>query len=248
MVGTRASVWARGWDGSSPAMEALDGAGPLGFTAGDTNLYRYVGDSPADSTDPLGLYMLKWRGKWTQAQKNRVVSGFKQVAARVRALIALIDAEKNSLSPCELKALGPDLDKLREILSKIDENMNNNNYVIDVYHCKMGWWTPNIDTVASMYGDDDNWFENPDLNLNDRNGVAKTNWMTMPLVEFSAYLLHELSHLHGSEDDKTDANGNLIPQPWYMSAQEIQKLMKGGLGSIGAYNLKKGQVQKNCGG
>jgi hypothetical protein len=29
---------------------------PLGFNAGDTNLYRYVGNSPMNSLDPLGLY------------------------------------------------------------------------------------------------------------------------------------------------------------------------------------------------
>src|SRR2546421_515233 len=28
---------------------------PLGFTAGDTNLYRYVGNSPTNATDPRGL-------------------------------------------------------------------------------------------------------------------------------------------------------------------------------------------------
>jgi RHS repeat-associated protein len=28
---------------------------PLGFEAGDPNLYRYVGNSPTNATDPLGL-------------------------------------------------------------------------------------------------------------------------------------------------------------------------------------------------
>ena len=28
---------------------------PTGFTAGDTNEYRYVGNSPANATDPTGL-------------------------------------------------------------------------------------------------------------------------------------------------------------------------------------------------
>jgi len=32
---------------------------PIGFEAGDTNLYRYVGNSPVNATDPEGLYLLR---------------------------------------------------------------------------------------------------------------------------------------------------------------------------------------------
>ena len=31
------------------------GYDPLGFAAGDTNLYRYVGNTPTNYTDPMGL-------------------------------------------------------------------------------------------------------------------------------------------------------------------------------------------------
>lgn len=44
-----------GWDGSSLGDASLAGADPLGFAAGDTNLYRYVGNSPTNFTDPDGL-------------------------------------------------------------------------------------------------------------------------------------------------------------------------------------------------
>jgi hypothetical protein len=45
---------------------------PLGFEAGDANLYRYVGNSPTNATDPSGL---KTRAEWEQAAQNLI--GFK---------------------------------------------------------------------------------------------------------------------------------------------------------------------------
>jgi hypothetical protein len=43
-----------GWDGSSLVAGPLGGAEPLGFAAGDANLYRYVGNDPVNDTDPTG--------------------------------------------------------------------------------------------------------------------------------------------------------------------------------------------------
>ena len=48
-----ASTWTMGRDGAMPRV--LCGADPLGFAAGDANLYRYVGNDPPDLTDPTGL-------------------------------------------------------------------------------------------------------------------------------------------------------------------------------------------------
>jgi len=64
---------------------------PLGFSAGDTNLFRYVANNPVNHTDPLGLWSFKnfWRdvrdtvelGFWTaaafaQEKADRFAAGF----------------------------------------------------------------------------------------------------------------------------------------------------------------------------
>ena len=36
--------------------DLFDNCDPLGYEAGDANLYRYVGNSPTNATDPSGLY------------------------------------------------------------------------------------------------------------------------------------------------------------------------------------------------
>ncbi len=50
-----ATLRVRGWDGSPFGDTSLSGGEPLGFAAGDKNLYRYVFNDPADLTDPTGL-------------------------------------------------------------------------------------------------------------------------------------------------------------------------------------------------
>ena len=45
----------QGWDGSSLVAGTLGGADPLGFAAGDANLFRYVGNELTDLVDPSGL-------------------------------------------------------------------------------------------------------------------------------------------------------------------------------------------------
>ena len=47
---------ARWYDPSTGQFISQD---PIGFTAGDTNLYRYVGNGPWDGTDPSGLFFEK---------------------------------------------------------------------------------------------------------------------------------------------------------------------------------------------
>ena len=42
----------------SPEMGRFISEDPIGFAAGDTNLYRYVGNSPVNYTDPSGLYAI----------------------------------------------------------------------------------------------------------------------------------------------------------------------------------------------
>jgi hypothetical protein len=44
---------------------------PCGFNAGDTNLYRYVGDNPTNATDPTGLFLIV-----TEDQKAKPIELF----------------------------------------------------------------------------------------------------------------------------------------------------------------------------
>jgi RHS repeat-associated protein len=57
---------ARQYDPSTKRWTSED---PQGFNAGDSNLYRYVGNDPANATDPTGQYLVVENGsqdKWTQ--------------------------------------------------------------------------------------------------------------------------------------------------------------------------------------
>ena len=144
--------------------------------------------------------------------------------------------------------LGSEFVKLNNILRKILVNLNNGNYVIDVYHERKGaFWVPNNDVYAEMSGDDNNLFFNPDLTFNDRPDKNGNTWMTIPGQRFNEILLHELTHLHGSEDNTTDKNGNVHFPPWYMYAEEIEKLMNGGINAMGEYRKRKADVLAGCG-
>jgi hypothetical protein len=49
---------------------------PIGFEAGDTNLYRYVGNNPTDATDPSGLIGIIFDGSGYQASDGTIISRF----------------------------------------------------------------------------------------------------------------------------------------------------------------------------
>lgn len=100
--GATLRVW--GWDGSSLGVAGLGGADPLGFAAGDANLYRYVGNDPIDQVDPSGL-MAGGQGKrlvsTPQAINNAIQTGNK---AYIEALLDL-QAKTGGLAPDAVAAL-----------------------------------------------------------------------------------------------------------------------------------------------
>src|SRR5262249_92248 len=66
--GDRFKYTSRDWDGEvglqynraryyDPVIGRWIVEDPIGFKGGDTNLYRYVGNAPANSTDPFGLIL-----------------------------------------------------------------------------------------------------------------------------------------------------------------------------------------------
>jgi hypothetical protein len=112
------------WDGSSLMAGPLGGADPLGFAAGDANLYRYVGNDPTNATDPTGLcaddqignplpkmnstvterrftYTLSKTNNLTDAQLNYLKA---MKAALIEAIIQAY-ADNNNLSKQDLSTL-----------------------------------------------------------------------------------------------------------------------------------------------
>lgn len=90
--------------------DELFDASPLGFEAGDTNLYRYVGNLPTNLTDPTGLK--PWAGiakilgkKWTAETSERagqaLATELLQLLSRHRP-----DSQKAQEILCELKKMG----------------------------------------------------------------------------------------------------------------------------------------------
>lgn len=60
---------------------------PLGFEAGDTNLFRYVGNSPTNATDPSGLEKLKLSDLEKSLQGITQSQEAKKEAAAIAAVI-----------------------------------------------------------------------------------------------------------------------------------------------------------------
>jgi A nuclease of the HNH/ENDO VII superfamily with conserved WHH len=63
---------------------------PIGFSAGDDNLYRYVGNAPTDSTDPSGLEHLpsSERGTWVEGSRGNGVFEYNNSAQNQAAGVA----------------------------------------------------------------------------------------------------------------------------------------------------------------
>lgn len=62
-------------------------ADPLGYEAGDANLYRYVGNSPTNATDPTGLVKLKMSDLSSTLQGIAQSQAAKDEAANIAATI-----------------------------------------------------------------------------------------------------------------------------------------------------------------
>ena len=213
----------------NPDTGRWDSQDPLGFGGGDQNTYRYAENAPNQLSDPTGLYTRQYnnwlggRNKWTLQQRSAVETAFANVAARMAALIAQIDAEMESLSPCLFLKLGSGLAQLRQILRKIDRD-SKGAFTVEIYH---GSLDPNQDAI--MDGDETNsWFD-PELTYNDDNG-----WQQLPQSALDALTLHELSHLYGSRDlkqvpAKTPGVTNAVFPPWFRNAEAIAKLMNSDL-------------------
>ena len=69
-----------------PGQGRFVGQDPLGFAAGDTNLYRFVGNSPANYTDPTGMSAVT-EEKVTQAKIVAPLAGSVRGFSSARSIV-----------------------------------------------------------------------------------------------------------------------------------------------------------------
>ncbi len=89
-----ATLRIQGWDGSMLGARPLGGADPLGFAAGDANLYRYVGNDPTNHTDTTG-----------QADDTTHTIAHYVATGNLEGLQALVGLESGGLTAAQQAAL-----------------------------------------------------------------------------------------------------------------------------------------------
>ena len=154
---------------------------PLGFGGGSLDLYGNEGSSPTNFVDPSGLYTVKWKGKWTAAEKAAVNAQLAKFSTRIAENIAQIKAFQASLTPCHAKGITQELGDLLAILNKMAKKLASTTPL------KLGHWTdPNGDNGLH----DPGWVGPNTVWLNDSKGWPDAPWI----------LFHELSHDSGAVD------------------------------------------------
>ena len=87
---------------------------PIGFEAGDANIYRYVGNGPTNATDPTGLFSVS---NWWNEYKVRVIPFGKQPppvdgfdnACQIGADVGTVTAIVAGTAACGVAAAGADV-------------------------------------------------------------------------------------------------------------------------------------------
>lgn len=175
---------ARFYDPSTGRFVSKD---PLGYDAGDANLYRYVGNGPTNGTDPSGFFEIEFiRVRGTDAWTDEQIKAVNDQIAKFSRMIALnIEQMKSlqaSMSPDHAEAIDKPLKELIAILSKIDANIKSDRKLYVTHSSDR-----NIDSDSGLYRS--TWLGNT-IWLNDFR-----DWQSNPWV-----LFHELSHDAGTVD------------------------------------------------
>jgi len=181
---------------------------PIGFAAGDGNLYRYAHNEALLHTDANGLYRITW-GEWggygwPDGFRNMVVCSLWRIASRLPSLIQEIDADLKALSDCIRCFLSKDLNALRAMLVKVLGGIRSSSEPLRFFRYEFD--SSHIDAVA-IQGPIFAIFGYPRAYIA-FNQAVHPSWVEMPADEQDMYLFHELTHLYGSVDD--DSKGELM--------------------------------------
>ncbi len=115
---------------------------PIGYRAGDANVYRYVGNRPTGSVDPSGLYDIEWEqvegtDSWEGAfvaNKNTLLRSFDRVEVKLSRLLAEMHKERNGMSPCVRILMDLKLAPLKGVLLGMQQGLRSESENLELYH------------------------------------------------------------------------------------------------------------------
>ncbi|MGO9108944.1 MAG: Calx-beta domain-containing protein [Thermoguttaceae bacterium] len=204
-----------------PALQRFVSQDPMGYAAGDMNVYRYCGDGPLNATDPTGEVILRFNRGATPDEIDALTKADEAVTKRLPAIIAEMEAYTSAVADAWATAnqrsaviAGAEI-KMRNyqtnmlsVLKKIQARLTAGYFACVTHLAKdiaqttywpllvTNWYTNIIDF------DKDRYFElEPSLPMGNGTGFKKSQ---------ANVLLHELSHMAA---DTNDDNLNYIPAP-----------------------------------
>jgi uncharacterized protein YciU (UPF0263 family) len=201
------------------------------------NPYPYVHNSPTNANDPSGQYTIQfnkgfWRGDpWTAAQKAAINGSLARIKNRVNQLIAEINKEMKSLSPCMRGQLAPEVNPLLDVLTKMSKDFLGGKD-IELYHYD---FKDHGEVRAKTW--ESTWTTDAEIDFNDSNAFSPT-WDKLPNSELDELLFHELSHVYSTEDD--DSAGTL------MNAHTIDNMINGSFLTNPTYVYLKNKAREHC--
>ncbi len=147
-------------------------------------------------------YRIEWEGRFTPAEKERLLDSLNRMLARIRMMIREAKARLKAylsdkrLSSCEKAFLAGSITNLIRVLKRVA----NGNQNLELYHEDLN----DPDLFATTYRA---FIWDAEIHFNDKPGKSKS-WREMPARELDRLFFHELTHLYGTID--RDTNGTSI--------------------------------------
>ncbi len=180
-------------------------------TAG--NLYNFAKNQPVNLFDPSGLYDLQFDSfnGFTDQDKKDIANSISRTGGSATKLRdeakTLLDKLKQSSCPCP--KLQDELNKLIKIANKVINGVNSKSENLEIEQGEISGGTYALTTISLVPGYD------PVLRFNNKS----LDWHKAPQNNLGLTVLHELTHLYGTEDN--DSAGR------FMNAHTIEILVEG---------------------
>ena len=115
------------------------------------------------AVDFAGGYEIEWEGTWTQAEKNRVITSFNNVASRISIICAQINSQITHIDSIKnndnvylekANALISTITELKNNLNTTLSNINSSTYNLEIYKKDF-----NGDPYATYWASPVPWFD-----------------------------------------------------------------------------------------